>query len=111
MINFVFYSNPTLTLACRPAGAHPSYSLDEASYLTGVHSKMLGYYCRLGLLGPQRAGRQGEPVFDDEMLDDVERIEHYRRFLGVNRRALPLICELWREGERRQIELRFLRVP
>jgi hypothetical protein len=71
---------------------------------------MLRNYCWLGLLGPQRAAKDGDPIFDDEGLDDIERIEHDRRFLGVNRRALPLAHELKREGEGRKLELRFRRV-
>ena len=54
---------------------------------------------------------ESEPTFDENALHEVRRIEHYRRHLGVGRRAVPLICELRREGERLQIELRFLGSP
>jgi hypothetical protein len=106
--NFTFYANPTLTLICLPEGRAALYSLAEAAYLTGVHPAMLEYYCRLGLITDQRDGAEDQPAFDEEALHEVRRIEHFRRHLGVSRRALPLICDLRREGERRQIALGFL---
>ncbi|SDR66735.1 MerR family transcriptional regulator [Opitutus sp. GAS368] len=109
MTNFIFYVNPTLTLACRPAGTPALHSLAAAADLTGVHPEILQHYCRLGLLGAQRAG--SEPTFDDNALYEVRRIEHYRRHHGVTLQALPLFCALSREVERLQTEVRFLRGP
>jgi DNA-binding transcriptional MerR regulator len=109
MTNFIFYLNPTLTLACVPAGTPALYSLPTAADLTGVHPEVLAHYCRLGLLGAHRT--EGEPTFDDDALYEVRRIEHYRRQHGVPLRALPLFCELSREVERLQAELRFMRGP
>jgi DNA-binding transcriptional MerR regulator len=111
MANFIFYTSPTLTLVCVPSGAPVLFSLDAASRLTGVHSEMLRYYRRLGLLDSHRSALDGQLSFDEKALCEVRRIEHYRRYLGVSRRALPLICQLWREGERLQINLRFLNGP
>jgi DNA-binding transcriptional MerR regulator len=105
---FTFYVNPTLTLLCIPTGAPALFSIDLTARLTGVHPDMLRYYCRLGLIEAQAAGPAGEAAFDESTLDEVRRIEHYRRHLGVGRRALPLICELRREGERKNIEFGFL---
>lgn len=109
MTNFVFYENPTLTLICVPASAPGRYSLSTAATLTGVHPELLRHYCQLGLLGASRAGTEGEPTFDDNALFEVRRIEHFQRDLGVNRQALPLICELLREVDRLQAEVRFQR--
>ena len=100
-----------LALVCVPADAPALFSLDAAADLTGVHPEMLRYYCRLGLLGEDRATRANAPTFDEEALREVRRIEHYRRHLAVSRRALPLICELRREAERQDIEIHFLRDP
>lgn len=111
MYQFTFYSNSTLTLMCVPEDAPPHYSMTELASLTGVHPAMLLYYQRLGLIASQPVVGEPAPAFDEEALDEVRRIEHYRRHLGVSRRALPLLCELWREGERRQIELRFMQSP
>jgi DNA-binding transcriptional MerR regulator len=109
MINFIFYHNPVVTLVCLPAGSPVRYSLEAAAALCGVKPAMLRYYCRLGLLGPGRADPASEPVFDDNALYEVRRIEHYQHHHGVNRQALPHLCELWRELERLQAEIRFLR--
>jgi hypothetical protein len=109
--NFKFYVNPTLALVCLPADAPALFPLRIAADLTGVHPEMLRYYCRLGLLGPDRNEGEREPTFDEEALQEVKRIEHYRRHLAISRQALPLVCELRREAERQQIEIHFLRGP
>ena len=109
--NFTFYTNPILTLVCLPAATAALFSLEAAADLTGVHPELLRYYWRSGLLGETRAGRDREPVFDEAALQAVRRIEHYRRHLAVSRRALPLVCELQREAERRHIDIHFLRCP
>jgi DNA-binding transcriptional MerR regulator len=85
------------------------YSLEDAASLAGVHPEMLRYYCQLGLFGNARARSEAELVFDDDALYELRRFEHYRRHHGVNRRTLRLICDLWRELERLEAELRFLR--
>ena len=106
MTNFIFYANPIVTLVCvPPAGA--VYSLETAAHLTGVHPALLEHYCQRGLLGEQRAGTR--PVFDDDALYDIRRIEHCRHTHGANRRSLSVICELWREIERLRTEVRGLR--
>lgn len=111
MTNFIFYVNPTLTLVCVPSGAPAIYSLATAAHLTGVHPEMLRYYCQFGLLGAQRTATESEPIFDDNALFEARRIDQYRQHHGVNLRAMPLLCELWREVERLQTEVRFLRGP
>jgi len=108
---FTFHVNRTLTLVCVPTGSSALFSLGVAADLTGVHPDMLRYYCRVGLLGVNRTDILQEPTFDENALQEVRRIEHYRRHLAVSRRALPLVCELRREAERRHIEIHFLRCP
>jgi len=108
MINFILYENPELGLVCLPPGTSTRYSLATAAYLTGVHPEVLRYYSEHCLAGSSRALATGEPVFDDNALYEVRRIELYRRETGVNRQALPLICELWREIDRLQGEIRTL---
>ena len=109
--NFTFYVNPTLALVCLPADTPALFPLEIAADLTGVHPEMLRYYCRLGLLGTDRAEGERTPTFDEEALHEVRRIEHFRRHLAVSRQALPLVCELRREAERQHIEIHFLRGP
>jgi len=106
-----------------PRGEHPltlvlvteigptTYSLEAAARLAGIHPEMLRYYCRLGLFGAARARPETALIFDDDALYELRRFEHYRRHHGVNRRTLRLICDLSREVERLQAELRFLRRP
>ena len=85
------------------------YPIEAASRLTAVHPDMLRHYCRTGLLGEARMHDDAEPLFDDDALYEIRRIEHYRRHHGVNLRALPLVCELSRDVDRLQSELRYLR--
>lgn len=86
-----------------------SYSLDEAAQLAGVHPDMLRYYCQVGVLGQERERDESELLFDDDALYELRRFEHYRRYHGVDRRTLRLICGLWREVARLQTEVRSLR--
>ena len=106
--NIILYTCTGLALACLPSRPDPRLSLEDAAHITGVHPEMLRYYCRLGLLDPRPGGLSGEPTFDNDALGEIGRIERYRRNLGVSRRALPLICQLRRDGERLQVKLAFL---
>ena len=106
MPNFTFYTNHTL--ARLPAGAPVLFSLDAAAQYTGVHPDLLRYYCRAGLIEATSGAWEDELFLDGNALQEVRRIEHYRRHLGVGRRALPLVCELRRAAERQHIELHFL---
>jgi len=110
MNRFTFPPNTTLTRSCRPAGQPVVFSIEAAAVLTGVHPAMLHYYHRAGLIAARPDDSGGELFLDLDALDQVRRIEHYRRHLGAGRRALPLICHLQHEGERLDVELRFLRV-
>ena len=111
MTNFIFYSNPSLTLICLPAGAPVRYSVEVAADHTGLHPEMIRYYCAAGLLGETFTASDPGPTFDADALFALRRIEHYRRHHGVNRQALPLLCALEREVERLEKEVRFLRGP
>ena len=111
MINFILYSNPTVTLAYVPDGAPAVYSLETAAHLGGVHPSVLRHYCQLGLFGEAMADPMAEPVFDDNALFELRRIEHYRVHHRVSHETLRHLCDLWREVERLQAEVRFLRRP
>ena len=103
--------NFSLTLV-RVTEASPAvYSLEAAAHLAGVHPEMLRYYCQLGLFGEARARPEAGLVFDDDALYELRRFEHFRRDYGMNRRTLRLISGLWREVERLEAEVRFLRGP
>jgi hypothetical protein len=109
MSNFIFSTNTTVTLVCVPSGEAGRYSLEAVAVLTGVLPELIRYYRARGLLGPDDLGSDGEPWFDREALEEVRRLEHFRRRLGVGRRGLPLMRELWHEAARRHVDLRFLR--
>ena len=104
-------ANYSLLLVPVTGADRATYSLEAAARLADVHPEMLRYYCRLGLFGAARAQPGAEPVFDDDALYELRRFEFYRRRHGVNRQALRLISGLWREIDRLQTELRFLRGP
>ena len=110
MTNLILYVGPT-TGASLVALGQRLYSLEAAAYHTGIHPDMLRHYCSEGLVEAEVKHMQGEPVFDDEALYRLRRIEHFRRHHGVNLQALPLLCALERKVERLEQELRFLRGP
>ena len=107
----VFTGNYSLTLVQVTVPAAAAHSLETAARLAGLHPEMLRHYCRIGLLGEARAQPEPEPTFDDSALYELRRFEHYRRHHGLDRRSLRLLGQLWREIERLQAEVRFLRGP
>ena len=108
MNNFVILENRSIVI--REPG-RSTYSVDEAAALSDLHPELVRYYCRIGLFGPSRADAAWEPVFDDDAIYELRRIEHYRRHYGVSRRALPLISGLLHEVARLEAEVRFRRSP
>lgn len=86
-----------------------TYSLEVAAEVAGVHPELARHYWKRGLVGSYRDGDEADPVFDDDALYELRRIEHYRRYFGVSRRALPLLCRLLREVARLEDEVRFLK--
>jgi DNA-binding transcriptional MerR regulator len=103
--------NCSLVLVHLAEAAPAIHSLEAAARFADVHPEMLRYYCRIGLLGEERARPDIEPSFDDDALYELRRFEHYRRHHGVDRQTLRLIFGLRREVERLKTELRFLRGP
>jgi DNA-binding transcriptional MerR regulator len=101
--------NYILTLVRVTEAGPATYTLEVAAQLADLHPEMLRYYCQLGLFGDARAQPEADLIFDDDALYELRRFEHYRRHHGVSRKTLRLLCGLWREVERLQNELRFLR--
>jgi hypothetical protein len=101
----------SLTLVRVAVESPAAYSLEMAAQLAGVHPELLRYYCRLGLFGEGRARAEVDPVFDDDALYELRRLENYRRDHRVDRQTFRLIAGLHREVERLQAEVRFLRGP
>jgi DNA-binding transcriptional MerR regulator len=101
----------SLTLVRVTEAGPSSYSLETAARLGGVHPEMLRHYCRLGLFGEERARPDTDLIFDENALYELRRFERFRQRHGMSRKTLRLICGLWREIERLQAEVRFLRRP
>lgn len=100
---FILCINPELALICLHAGAPADHTLETAAVLTGIHPARLVHSCRLGLLGAKRAGQ--EPTFGNRALDEIRRIEQFRRHHGVGMGALARFGELGREVDRLQAEV------
>ena len=111
MTNLILYTEPASHTIALVAITPRLYTLEAAAHHTGIHSDMLRHYCSLGLVDSEMKLVEGEPMFDDEALYRLRRIEHYRRHHGVNLQALPLLCALERKVDRLERELRFLRGP
>ena len=111
MRNFPPTDTFSLVLQNRTAPSRTTYYLTEAARLAGLHPELLRYYCRRGLCGEARAQPDVELIFDDDAIFEVRRFEHYRRYHGVSRQTLRLLCGLRREVDRLQAELRFMRGP
>ena len=109
MTNFFLVEQQSLSGVRSAPDTRQTYTLDDAARVAGVHPDLLRYYCRSGLLGDAWMQNEPEPVFDDDALYELRRIEHYRRHHGLNLRALPLVISLLREIEDLDAELRSLR--
>jgi DNA-binding transcriptional MerR regulator len=77
-----------------------SYSLEIVSELTGVSTQTIVQYQEHGLI---------QPVFDDETIRALRRIEHLRETCEMNLSGLKLLTQLLEEVERLRAELRGLR--
>ncbi len=108
MSDFVLVERLSLTVIEVPTGSREVYSLDDTARLADVHPELLRYYCASGLLGEHRTQKEREPVFDDDAIYELRRIEHYRRHHHVNLRALPLVLGLLREIESVRAKLQLL---
>ena len=109
MTDFIFYEAEIAANGDPTPVERQSYSLDTVARHAEIHPDLVLHYCRLGLLGDKRMALEPETVFDDDSVFELRRIEYYRRHLGVNRAALPLLISLLHEVERLQEELRFHR--
>jgi len=85
------------------------HSLTTAAGLAGVSPEQFHHYHQQGFLSQTHATAEGQPVFDDQAIYEVRRIEHLRRVHGVPPSALPLVWELLNEVEQLRAEARYLR--
>jgi DNA-binding transcriptional MerR regulator len=91
-----------------PAPEAP-YGTLELARLAGVTPVVLRQYMEAGLLEPVHFSESGEPLFDDQSLFELRRIQRLRRDLGVNIPGVGVILELLRQIDDLQHELARLR--
>jgi hypothetical protein len=89
------------------AHGRSTYTVEAAAGLAGVHPDLVRYYYQQGVFTAQAVAGSTDPLLDDDAVYELRRIEHYRRYYGVNRQALPLIGTLLRELARLEAEVRF----
>jgi DNA-binding transcriptional MerR regulator len=111
MSNFIIVGKHAIVPSQQDGPGRPTYSLEAAAELADVHPQLVRYYWSRGLFVSVGAGDGGEPLFDEDGVYELRRIEHFRRHYGVHRRALPLISRLLRDVARLEAELRFRREP
>ncbi|MDD2676629.1 MAG: hypothetical protein PHP75_04085 [Methylacidiphilaceae bacterium] len=68
----------------------PRYSAAALAELTGVHPEMVLCYWRLGLLQAEEQKPQ-DPLFDDDALFLLKRLEQLRKEYSLSLRALRLL--------------------
>jgi hypothetical protein len=90
----------------RRTAARSTYTIELASQMTGAAPELIRYYHISGVLHTAPKGGR-RPVFDDDAIFELRRLEHYRRQLGANRQALVFIGSLLRDVARLEAELRF----
>jgi hypothetical protein len=96
--------------APKKATPRATYTLERASKMTGAEPELIRYYHVSGVFhAAPKAARS--PVFDDDAIYELQRLEHYRRQLGASRQALVFISTLLREVARLEGELRFRNHP
>jgi hypothetical protein len=91
--------------------ARTTYTLELAAELTGAEPELIRYYHVSGVLTAIPASVKTKPLFDDDAIYELRRLEHYRRHFGANRAALVFIGGLLREVSRLEAELRFRSHP
>ena len=82
------------------------YTLEILAGITGASVETILQYQEHGIIRPVTAGA---PVFDDETVRTVRRIEHVRDTCGMNLAGLKLLTSLLEEVEQLRAELRALR--
>jgi DNA-binding transcriptional MerR regulator len=87
--------------------AEGTYTIEMIAELAGMDSRTVLRYQESGYIHPVATyGWEGTPVFDDESLRSLRRIEHLRATCAVNDAGLKLILDLLREVERLRRERR-----
>jgi len=82
------------------------YTLEILAGITGASVETILQYQEHGIIRPVTAGA---PVFDDEAVRTLRRLEHLRDICGMNLAGLKLLASLLEEVEHLRVEVRALR--
>lgn len=95
----------------RPTNEEPLYTISIAARLIRrdkpdepmIHPQTLRMYERLGLVTPQRVGKNR--LYSDRDIERVRRIQEYTQVMGVNLAGVEIILSLLERMEHMQEEL------
>lgn len=99
----------------RQSNDEPLYTISIAARLVrrdkpeepDIHPQTLRMYERLGLIHPQRIGKNR--LYSDRDVERVRRIQEYTQVMGVNLAGVEIILNLLERMEEMQRELELLR--
>jgi MerR family transcriptional regulator/heat shock protein HspR len=82
----------------------PLYMISVVSELLGIHPQTLRLYEREGLVCPRRT-KGNTRLYSERDVEEVRRILHLTRDLGVNLAGVEVILEMRRKMEKMQAEM------
>ncbi len=82
----------------------PLYMISVVSELLAVHPQTLRLYEREGFIRPRRT-RGNTRLYSERDVDDVRRVLHLTRDLGVNLAGVEVVLEMRRKMEKLQAEV------
>lgn len=85
------------------------YSLETTACYAGVTRRTVLIYWKHGMVRPLDLFPDEAPLFTDESIQRIRRIEFLRRTHGINLASVKIILNLSLEVERLREELNFLR--
>lgn len=82
----------------------PLYMISVVSELLDVHPQTLRLYEREGFIRPRRT-RGNTRLYSERDVEDVQRVLHLTRDLGVNLAGVEVVLEMRRKMEKLQAEV------
>lgn len=82
----------------------PLFMISVVSELLGVHPQTLRLYEREGFIQPRRT-KGNTRLYSERDVEDVRRVLHLTRDLGVNLAGVEVILEMRRRMEKMQVEM------
>ena len=82
----------------------PLFMISVVSELLGVHPQTLRLYEREGFTRPRRT-RGNTRLYSERDIEDVRRVLHLTRDLGVNLAGVEVVLEMRRKMEKLQAEM------